>query len=57
MQRHEFHQLVDEYQALIEEAIDEFEEDFDYDNEAGTLTIYNPNQSQIIISIHNWRRV
>ena len=50
MQRNEFHQLVDEYQEFIEEAIDELEEDLDFDNESGTLTIYNPNKSQIIIS-------
>ncbi|BCD99984.1 iron donor protein CyaY [Marinicellulosiphila megalodicopiae] len=50
MQRHEFHQLVDDYQAFIEEAIDELDQDLDFDNEAGTLTIHNIDQSQIIIS-------
>ena len=50
MQRHEFHQLIDEFQTHIEDEIDNLDQDLDFDNESGTLTIYCVNQSQVIIS-------
>lgn len=50
MQKHEFHQLMDHFQTQIEDRIDELEQDLDFDNESGTLTIYCVGGSQVIIS-------
>lgn len=46
----QFHDLMDQFQTQIEDAIDDQDQDLDFDNESGTLTIYCVDKSQVIVS-------
>jgi len=46
----EFHQIVDNYLMLIEEALDDAMVDFDYETSSGVLKLAFSDRSQIIIN-------
>jgi len=50
MTESEFTQLIDEIIMQIEDALDELDNDIDYETSAGILTITLENNSQIIIN-------
>lgn len=50
MSEFNFLQQYDQTLRYLEEAIDEQGEELDYENQAGMLTIFCPNGSQIIVS-------
>lgn len=50
MNETELNQLIDDIIMQIEDALDELDNDIDYETSAGILTITMENQSQIIIN-------
>ena len=50
MTESEFNQLIDDILMQIEDALDELDNDIDYESSAGILTIIMENKSQIIIN-------
>ena len=50
MTESEFNQLIDDILMQIEDALDELDNDIDYESSAGILTITMENNSQIIIN-------
>ena len=50
MTESEFDQLIDDILMQIEDALDELDNDIDYESSAGILTITMENNSQIIIN-------
>ncbi len=50
MTESEFNDLIDDIIISIEEQLDELDTDVDYETSSGILTLFMPNNSQIIIN-------